>query len=107
MRKLEKINQSIHEGVISNYYSRMIDCYTVKEFTSQEKEFYEIKFYVKFIVSEEFGLSEYRYDIEKIVEAIEDNVLIKLDREFCFITYIEKVNRFDDSVEIVAIAESV
>lgn len=103
MEKLEKISKLIHERIISNFYSRLVDWYKVSEL---EEGLYEIRFYINFIIDEDTGLEKFKYDIEKIVEAIEENVILKLDNEL-YITIIEKVNCNDSTVEIVVLSRKI
>lgn len=105
MKKIERISKIIHDGILSNFYTRMVDWFSVSEL-DDENESYLIKFYINFIIDDENGLDEFKYDIEKIVEEIENNVIIKLDNEF-FVTTIKKVNLNESNIEIILISEKV
>lgn len=105
MKKIEKISNIIHERILSNFYTRMVDWFSVSELEG-ENESYLIKFYINFIIDDENGLDEFKYDIEKIVEEIENNVIIKIENEI-FVTTIKKVNLKESSVEIILISEKV
>lgn len=106
MKRIEKISNAIHDGVISNRWSSMVDWYRVILLDDTEKERYVIKFYLNYL-TEELDLIKFQNKLNKILEGIEDNVLVKLDKEFNFITYIDRINRIDNTIEIIAKSESV
>ena len=103
MKKIELINKGIHEKLMSNFYTRLIDCYKVIEI--EEGNTYEVRLYKNFITTEGLGMKQFEEDIKEIVKRLEDRTLMKIDKEY-FINKINEVNVTDDDVlEIVLISE--
>lgn len=103
MKKLLEIRDSIHELIMSNFYTRLIDWYRVTEI--EENNTYEVRLYKNFITTEGIGIKQFEEDIREIVKRLEDKTLMKIDKEY-FINVIKEVNVTDDDVlEIVLISE--
>ena len=103
MKKIIEIRDSIHELIMSNFYTRLIDWYRVTEI--EENNIYEVRLYKNFITTEGIGIKQFEEDIREIVKRLEDKTLMKVDKEY-FINVIKEVNVTDDDVlEIVLISE--
>lgn len=103
MKKIIEIRDSIHELIMSNFYTRLIDWYRVTEI--EENNIYEVRLYKNFITTEGIGMKQFEEDIKEIVKRLEDRTLMKIDKEY-FINVIKEVNVTDDDVlEIVLISE--
>lgn len=104
MKKIERISKIIHDCISKDFYTSLLDWYRVTEL--KENDLYEIRLYKNFFPDDESDLEEFKHDIEKIVETLERNVLIKLDDEFYFTT-ITDVNVDNSTLEIVVTSEKV
>ena|SRR5690606_22012554 len=103
MKKIIEIRDSIHELIMSNFYTRLIDWYRVTEI--EENNTYEVRLYKNFITTEGIGMKQFEEDIKEIVKRLEDRTLMKIDKDY-FINVIKEVNVTDDDVlEIILISE--
>lgn len=102
MGKMEKVLNAINEAKKSSFWIRLIDKVSINKI--DESNFYEIRFYLKFYVSDKIGLSEFDADIDAVIEAIDSFLLPELRKEF--IVDITEINYFNDDVEIVLICEN-
>lgn len=109
MKNVEMVSKAIHEKIMSNFYSRMVNWYRVNELESEKM--YEVKFYVNFldvlVLNDEQGIKEFERVIEQLLKAIEDNALMKIDNNY-HILVISDIDIIDNSIlEITTICEKI
>ena len=105
MKNIERINNAIHQKIMSNFYSRLVDWYRVNELESERV--YEVKFYVNFLVDDVHGIKAKEEDIKEIVKAIEENALMKIEKNY-YVLIINKWDIIEESIlEITAICEKI
>lgn len=104
MKKIEMVNKAIHEKLMLNFYTRLVNWYRVTELSEEQ---YEIKFYINFYIDDVNGIKAFEEDIKEIVKAIEDNALMKIDNKY-HILVISDVDIIDESIlEITTICEKI
>lgn len=104
-KNIEKISNAIHQKILLNFYTRLIDWYKVIEIEDSKE--YEVKLYKTFFVDDVNGIKEFEEDIKEIVKRLEENALIKIDNKY-YVFIINKVDIIEESIlEITAICEAI
>ncbi len=104
MEKIEKITDVMKQKILSNSYTRMVDWMKITEL--EESNLYEIRLYTNFTITDDLGMEKFRNKIERLVEEIEKNTLLKVDNEFYFTT-INKADVINSTLEIILMCEKI